>query len=221
MNKEFKRQLKKQSCKVSLCCQRKMEIKQKLLRSMADFPAREHDQEKKEYGFFAKLKTAALSPMPAALLITAMLSGGTAVAADNTVPGDMLYPVKVHVNEGVARVFHMTPGARADFEAQQMARRIQEYQRLEAQGRLTKERENYINDRIDMYKKRANQINKKLDKHPELKARVDSHVQYLLKRYEQVHGEPLNEQTIRQRIKDGTLEERLEVLTPGYPAHIE
>ncbi len=80
-----------------------------------------------------------LRPMPIASLLIAVViafSTGVSVMAQSALPGDFLYPVKVHVNENVEAALHVSPGSRARFEAERLEHRLEEAARLAAAGRL-------------------------------------------------------------------------------------
>jgi len=71
-----------------------------------------------------------------ALLIAAVLGGGTAVAAQQSLPGDMLWGFKVHVNEGVTEALSTSDQARAEWDITAIQTRLAEAQTLQAQGKL-------------------------------------------------------------------------------------
>ncbi len=77
--------------------------------------------------------------MLAGLLIAAILAmgGGTAVAAENALPGDLLYPLKLRVNEEVREVLSVKPEAKVAWETRRAERRLEEVEKLVEQGRLT------------------------------------------------------------------------------------
>lgn len=73
--------------------------------------------------------------MNATLLIALMIgTGGTAFAAQNTVPGDFLYPVKVHVNENVRSSLALGADAEAKLQAEFFAERLEEARTLALKG---------------------------------------------------------------------------------------
>src|SRR3989338_2663664 len=76
---------------------------------------------------FAAFLASHIRPMPviAALLVVA-ISGGTVAAAETALPGDVLYPVKVHVTEEVQAALATTPKARAGGGGARAARRLGE-----------------------------------------------------------------------------------------------
>ncbi len=75
--------------------------------------------------------------MKATLLIALLVgTGGTSFAAQGAVPGDLLYPVKVHVNETVRSAFAVSANAEAELQAQLLGERLEEAQKLAARGEL-------------------------------------------------------------------------------------
>ena len=77
--------------------------------------------------------------MTIAILIALFLSGSVSYAAEGAVPGDMLYPVKIHVNENVESAFAISPEAEARLEAELALRRIVEAEELHAESKLNEE----------------------------------------------------------------------------------
>lgn len=77
--------------------------------------------------------------MPIVLILALLLSGSVSVAANNTVPGDILYPIKVNVNEQLHSAVSFSNESKAAFEAERANRRLVEAEQLAAQGKLTAE----------------------------------------------------------------------------------
>lgn len=75
------------------------------------------------------------------LILAAMfaLSGGVSYAAQGSLPGDMLYPVKIHVNENVEGALAIGAKADADFARTQVARRAMEAEALAKEQHLNGE----------------------------------------------------------------------------------
>lgn len=67
------------------------------------------------------------------------LGGGVSYAAERSLPGDTLYPVKIHVNENVEGAFHVGAAADADFARTQLERRAEEAKALAAKNELDAE----------------------------------------------------------------------------------
>ncbi len=74
----------------------------------------------------------------AGLLLFVLLGSGTvSAAAQNALPGDLLYPVKVSINERAEVALAPTSADKAAVQAQLAERRVTEAQTLASQGRLT------------------------------------------------------------------------------------
>lgn len=88
-------------------------------------------------GFLSRLITS--KAMPSALVL-ALLTGGTiSYAAEGALPGDVLYPVKVKVNEEVRGWAAISPAAKAEWNTQVIGRRLGEAEKLVAEGRFSAE----------------------------------------------------------------------------------
>ena len=74
--------------------------------------------------------------MPLILAILLTFSGGTALAANSALPGDLLYPVKVGMNEKIRGVLAFTSEAEAGYQGDLAVRRIEEIEQLIAEGKL-------------------------------------------------------------------------------------
>ncbi len=70
----------------------------------------------------------------AALLLVAASGGGLVYAAENALPGDPLYGMKLHVNEAFRARLNATPEARAQWAVERLQRRMRELHRLEERG---------------------------------------------------------------------------------------
>lgn len=72
----------------------------------------------------------------AAVMLFVIVGGGTASAAQGTLPGDLLYPIKVSITEKVEAAIAPTAVAKAGVQVKLAERRIEEAEALAAQGRL-------------------------------------------------------------------------------------
>ena len=76
---------------------------------------------------------------PVMVLLVVFVGAGTAAAAQGSLPGDLLYPVKLSINETVEVALATTPVARAEVSAKVALRRVEEAETLAAKGTLTAE----------------------------------------------------------------------------------
>lgn len=74
--------------------------------------------------------------VPVALLLMVGLGSGTAFAAQDALPGNPLYAIKINVNERVATALATTPAAKASVNAQLATTRLEEAETLAANGKL-------------------------------------------------------------------------------------
>lgn len=88
---------------------------------------------------FALKPLLSIQPMTVALLMALLIGGGTTFAAEGTLPGDTLYPVKVSFNEEVRSWIAVSHVAQADWDARRAERRLDEAEQLAAEGNLTSE----------------------------------------------------------------------------------
>lgn len=77
--------------------------------------------------------------MPIAILLAVFISAGTSFAAQGSVPGDFLYPVKTEVNENIRSAFTFGADAQATLEADLLEERLSEAQELQTEGKLSGE----------------------------------------------------------------------------------
>ena len=78
--------------------------------------------------------------MPAVLVLLAILvAGGVGLGAEQSTPGEALYPVKVGINEKVRGAFNLSAENEADWRALLTERRLSEAERLALAGELSAE----------------------------------------------------------------------------------
>lgn len=77
--------------------------------------------------------------MPIALFILLLIGGGTGIAAENSLPGDVFYPIKIHVNETLESALAVTAKGDAEVSVRQAAERLSEAEKLKEKGELTSE----------------------------------------------------------------------------------
>src|SRR5688500_13589881 len=89
--------------------------------------------------------------MAIALVIALLLTGGASVAADQALPGDTLYPFKVHVNEQVSGWVAVSDEARAELDAWRAGRRLAEAEELVVKNRIDAETRADLEARFDAH----------------------------------------------------------------------
>jgi hypothetical protein len=75
-------------------------------------------------------------PIILGLVVALALGGGVSLAANQALPGDALYGVKVHVNEGLQSALAFSDEARANVDISDIDARLAEAEQLQAEGRL-------------------------------------------------------------------------------------
>ncbi|MBI4426911.1 MAG: hypothetical protein HY569_00275 [Candidatus Magasanikbacteria bacterium] len=89
-----------------------------------------------------------------ATLIAAIVlafSGGAAAAAESSLPGDILYPVKVKINEEVKSAFSLSAEAKAAWDARRAERRLEEAEKLAVADKLTAPTSEQLAERFHKY----------------------------------------------------------------------
>ncbi|KND47668.1 MAG: hypothetical protein AB201_01900 [Parcubacteria bacterium C7867-006] len=106
--------------------------------------------------------------MPIALILLLLLGGGTGIVAENSLPGDILYSVKIHINENIESAIALTAKSDAEVSVRQAARRLVEAEQLKEKGKLSAEQSIEIKD---SFLKEVSLINENVQK---IKAKGDS-----------------------------------------------
>jgi hypothetical protein len=120
-----------------------------------------------------------------------LLVGGTGVsfAAQNTLPGQPLYAVKVDVTEPLQGAFITSPVAKAEWQNTLAERRLEEATTLAAQNNLSSSTEAYIGSQVALHVQASEQdsdalaaageATSSLSNQADLQARLDAHTQLL------------------------------------------
>lgn len=102
----------------------------------------------------------------AVLALLIIVGGNISYAAAQSLPGDLLYPIKIHVNEKIQGVLKVTPKATAKWEQKKIENRLDEVKTLVEKGEFdTKKREQVekeVKKNVDIIR---NQKNKDRDPH--------------------------------------------------------
>ncbi len=85
--------------------------------------------------------------MPLALLLLLLVGGGTTgIVAEKSLPGDVLYPVKIHINENFESAVAFTAKSEAEVSVKHAAKRLAEAQKLKEKGKLSSEQSQELKD---------------------------------------------------------------------------
>lgn len=95
-------------------------------------------------------------PVVAGFVILAL--GATSVAAEGALPGDLLYVVKVNVNESIGDALAVSDKAQAEWDARVAERRIEEVVTLAAKGELTPETQEKISIKFEERAQKADAL---------------------------------------------------------------
>ncbi|MEK7156321.1 MAG: DUF5667 domain-containing protein, partial [Patescibacteria group bacterium] len=109
-------------------------------------------------GFFARHSIPAF-----AAVFVLIIGGGTAAAAEGALPGDILYPVKVHVNEEMRATLATTPKAKADWQVSRAERRLEEAATLALSGKLDDVARAELDTNLDSHVKIAGENRRQLE----------------------------------------------------------
>ena len=85
---------------------------------------------------FLKIQTP-LQYAKAMVVLVLLVVGSVAYAAENSLPGDIVYPVKINVNEFVKGALTFGTYAKANWQNEKIDRRVLEAEELARQGRLS------------------------------------------------------------------------------------
>ncbi|MDP3953938.1 MAG: DUF5667 domain-containing protein [bacterium] len=100
-------------------------------------------------------------PMPIAIIIALLITGGTSFAAQQSLPGDVLYPVKLEVNENVRGWLALSDEAKASLEARLAEERLKEAEKLAVKSELNAE----VRAKIEQnFEKHAGRVEARIDK---------------------------------------------------------
>lgn len=162
-----------------------------------------------------------LKPMPIIIILALMIGSGTSLAAQGAMPGDVLYPVKLSVNERVASWVAVSDEAQADWEVRVATRRLQEAEELSSEGRLDAKALATIEAKFDAH---ADKVSDRIE---EFKAKEDfeaaievaSNFEVSLRAHEKILSHMGEEGSVASKVRieiEGTNKDRVEVETHLY-----
>lgn len=129
-----------------------------------------------------------LSTVLAGFFVFALVGGGVSFAAEGSMPGSTLYPIKVDVIEEVRSWVLINPEAKAAWEARRVERRLEEAISLAATGELSADARTELATRFKSHARSAATRLAKLDSqaHRRVAARMSSELESSLRAHEHV-----------------------------------
>lgn len=124
----------KEAKRLTLQKEEKSQIRETLLSYMQEHPVRDDEIIRHQYQRPNIWGSMFLKPAFVALSLILIVGGGTGYAAERALPGDLLFSVKVHVNEEVNGFFAYSEEAKADWQIQRVERRLKETEKLALRG---------------------------------------------------------------------------------------
>ena len=104
------------------------------------------------------------------LMLVIFGAGGTSLAAQNSLPGDFFYPIRVNVNEEIRAIF-LSSSARSEYEVERAKKRVEEAKELVVQNRMSPEIQDKIATRLNSHIARVQRDIDDLTQKGELKTR--------------------------------------------------
>ena len=151
----------KNAVRISMSEKERAQTRDFLIRYAHMHPVRTHRAQKSTWLSWS------LHPYPliAGLLIVTLggSSAGAASLAEHALPGDLLYPIKVHVNEEVRAALATTPEEKAIVAIERAERRIDELNTLATRGSVPNEVRTEIDARIDEHVHDAEEETNRVD----------------------------------------------------------
>lgn len=123
-----------------------------------------HRQEGSKHSFLEKINVVCnRMPITIIMSIVVLLGGGTSFAAERAKPGDILYPVKVHVNEEVRAAVSFSEEGKALWETRRAERRLEEAAALTEENAMNAETRAELEARFKAHAERIEERIKKME----------------------------------------------------------
>ncbi len=171
-------ELIKKAKKVSLTKEERGFIEAKLVSFMGIFPVRNPDVGRQYYQrsniLSAILGIRNMPIVTAAMILALALGGGTAFAAQGSLPGDPLYPIKTNIDEKLMELATFSTQGKAKLEAQLATERLQEAEKLSARGKLTGAIQSSIQSNFEQHANNESDLVDKLQAQGNLEAAAEA-----------------------------------------------
>lgn len=117
-----------------------------------------------------RFKLVSIAPV---LLVFLLAGGSTSFAAQYALPGELLYPVKVGVNEKVGKLLQASPEAKATYEVALVRERLKEATVLSVEGKLDTEMQTELESRFTTQATEAKAHIEKIRKQGDIRTAAD------------------------------------------------
>jgi hypothetical protein len=126
--------------------------------------------------------------MTIAIIIALLLGGGTSFAAEGALPGDVLYPIKVYVNENAQELAAVSDKAEAKVQAKLAERRLEEAEKLAVEGRLNAETSADLKLRFEEHAEKSKEHRSKVEDGDDAEeaAEINSDIEVSLKMHQKL-----------------------------------
>lgn len=180
-------------------------------------------QWQKPFAGFVPFLRFRLVPVGLTLFLCVTLGGGLSLAAEGSLPGETLYPIKLHVNENIRSVLSFSSETKANWAVEQTQKRLAEVEKLTAQGDLNKGVTPQATKKLAAHAEIASGLALKLESEgkPEAAAEIYSNLEATLQTHEEIL-ERLGEQKleVKEKVTDFVEEVQIHAKTASQ-ARIE
>ncbi len=117
-----------------------------------------------------------------AAFVALMLGTGTTFAAETALPGDVLYPVKVNINEEVREAFAFSPEQKANWELERANRRAEEAVKLQTAGNMNESIRERLANSMQANEQKIEKLTKQLEENgdEEIAVMIQARLDYYL-----------------------------------------
>lgn len=180
-----------QSTRTSLSVEEKRVIRNAILATMREFPVREGVNAGKSS---RSNVIVTIKHIIAGTIIAALLGGSVSYAAEGSLPGDLLYPVKISINEEVRSSLTISAESKAELHAELAKRRLEEAEKLAVAGRLTAETRKQIVEGFLTHAEKSESHGERAEEKAEMESEagaetgvdIDSNFESILEAHEKV-----------------------------------
>lgn len=151
-------QLTQRFTRTHLTPEERLAVRGNILRHMKDHPVNVREgagirHHRSQNSLFSQLSKKTI--MMIGLIVALLLSGSVSYAAEGSLPGDTLYPIKTEVNERVMGALALSDEAEAHLEAKLAAKRLDEAEKLAKKGKLDAQASAEIENRFENHADRS------------------------------------------------------------------